>query len=149
MLMFNIWPTCEWNSQPFLIESFTDWYPSQAAIKEAMRLAPTNALPLERIVPSEGLTIGDYNIPSGTIIGASAYIVHRDQQIYGSDVNTFRPERWLDPDTTTTRKMQSHFFAVGLVPPCRPPGVSCGIVLKTTFSLVTENEDVLAKRWRS
>ncbi|KAI4198437.1 MAG: hypothetical protein LQ350_005297 [Teloschistes chrysophthalmus] len=104
----------------------------QAAIKEAMRLAPTNALPLERIVPSEGLTIGDYNIPSGTIIGASAYIVHRDQQIYGSDVNTFRPERWLDPDTTTTRKMQSHFFAFGHGERgC--PGQALAIMMMTKF----------------
>lgn len=85
---------------------------SQAVIKEAMRLAPTNNLPLERIVPLEGVTINGYRLPAGTNVGTSAYVVHRDQRIYGADAEEFRPERWLHSDPSALRLMQKHFFAV-------------------------------------
>lgn len=78
-----------------------------------MRLAPTNNLPLERIVPPEGLAITGYKLPAGTIVGTSAYIVHRDQGIYGSNADEFCAERWLDSDESVLKRMQNHFFAVG------------------------------------
>lgn len=80
-----------------------------------MRLAPTNNLPLERIVPPEGLIINGYKLPAGTIVGTSAYILHRDQGIYGSDADEFVPERWLDSDQPGLKRMHKHFFAVGIL----------------------------------
>ena len=77
-----------------------------------MRLAPTNNLPLERIVPEEGFEVGGLDLPAGTIVGTSAYMVHHDRNIYGMDAGEFRPERWLDADVPELKKMQSHFFAV-------------------------------------
>ena len=94
----------------------SDLFVSQAVIKEAMRLAPTNNLPLERIVPREGLNISGYKIPAGTNVGTSAYVIHRDQSVYGSDANQFRPERWLESDDSMLRQMQNHFFAVYCYP---------------------------------
>lgn len=77
-----------------------------------MRLAPTNNLPLERIVPREGLKIDEYQLPGGTNIGTSAYIIHRDTSIYGADAHQFRPERWLESDPSMLRQKHNHFFAV-------------------------------------
>ncbi|KAI4159126.1 MAG: hypothetical protein LQ342_006830 [Letrouitia transgressa] len=86
---------------------------SQAVIKEAMRLASTNNIPLERIVTPENLVISGYYLPAGTNVGTSAYIVHRDPSVYGVDADEFHPERWLDVDVSRIRRMQSHFFAFG------------------------------------
>lgn len=89
-------------------------------MKEAMRLSPTNNLPLERFVPAEGLDINGYNLPAGTNVGMSAQIVHRNRDIYGADADEFRPERWLESDAATLRQMQQHFFAVRLWTPQAP-----------------------------
>ncbi|KAI4125117.1 MAG: hypothetical protein LQ338_004445 [Usnochroma carphineum] len=113
----------------------------QAVIKEAMRLAPTNNLPLERVVTSESLLINDYELPPGTIVGSSAYVVHRNQDIYGTDAGEYRPARWLDTDTARIRKMRKHFFAVSIFtfqrasPPfVFPPQMFCPA--KVTFYII-------------
>ncbi|OTB09526.1 hypothetical protein M426DRAFT_316070 [Hypoxylon sp. CI-4A] len=66
-----------------------------ACIKEAFRLHPAAGLPLERIVPEPGVEIAGHYVKGGTIVGASAWIIHRRPEIWGEDVDTFRPERWL------------------------------------------------------
>ncbi|PGH12267.1 hypothetical protein AJ80_06781 [Polytolypa hystricis UAMH7299] len=66
-----------------------------ACIKEAFRMHPSAGLPLERIVPPAGAEIAGYNIPAGTIVGCSAWVIHRRPEIFGADVDVYRPERWL------------------------------------------------------
>lgn len=57
---------------------------------------------LERIVPSEGLTLPDGRfIAPGTKVGISAWVSSRDKTIYGEDSDTFRPERWLRSEDET------------------------------------------------
>ncbi|KAL9079115.1 MAG: hypothetical protein Q9157_001999 [Trypethelium eluteriae] len=63
----------------------------QACIKEAMRLAPTNNLPLERLAPQEGIEVSGHFLPH----------------------DTFRPERWIEGDPVAISRMQKHFFAFG------------------------------------
>ncbi|SPQ23280.1 5856bdeb-a5c9-4d37-ae5b-558ab71ed232 [Thermothielavioides terrestris] len=76
------------------------WHESQTlpyldmCIKEAFRLHPAPGLPLERVVPKGGLEIAGRKIPGGTIVGCSAWVLHRDEKIFGEDVDAFRPERW-------------------------------------------------------
>ena len=89
-------------------------------MKEAMRLSPTNNLPLERFVPAEGLDVAGHHLPAGTNVGMSAQIVHRNRDIYGADADAFRPERWLEPDAAALRQMQQHFFAVWSYAPRAP-----------------------------
>lgn len=49
-----------------------------------------------RVVPSTGLTLPDGRVvPSGTSVGMNPYIVGRNKSIFGSDADTFRPDRWL------------------------------------------------------
>jgi cytochrome P450 len=66
-----------------------------ACIKEAFRLHPAAGLPLERIVPEPGVEIAGHYIKGGTIVGCSAWIIHRRKEIWGDDVDEYRPERWL------------------------------------------------------
>jgi len=66
-----------------------------ACIKEAFRLHPAPGLPMERVVPPEGAEIAGEFIKGGTIVGCSAWVIHRNKETFGDDVEVFRPERWL------------------------------------------------------
>lgn len=79
-----------------------------ACIKEAFRVHPAPGLPMERIVPAGGADIAGHQIAGGTIVGCSAWVIHRQRDIFGEDVETFRPERWLmdeskDKESETAR----------------------------------------------
>lgn len=71
-----------------------------AVIKEALRLHPAVGLLLERIIP-DGLQLpnGLY-LPPGTIVGANPWIIHR-HSIFGENVDSFIPERWLRGEDET------------------------------------------------
>lgn len=87
-----------------------------ACIKEAFRLHPATRWFPERMVPAQGHTICGTRIPGGTIVGVSAWVLHRNTDIYGGDVEAFRPERWLTSDTEKVREMDrmlSHFGSGG------------------------------------
>ncbi|KAL1631085.1 hypothetical protein SLS56_004611 [Neofusicoccum ribis] len=67
-----------------------------AVVKEALRLHPAVGLMLERVVPEGGLRLADGRyLRPGTIVGASPWVVHRDERVFGEEVDAFRPERWL------------------------------------------------------
>jgi len=68
----------------------------EAVIKESLRIHPIIGHILERIVPATGLALADGTIlPPGTIVGMQPWVVTRAKEVYGDDVETFRPERWL------------------------------------------------------
>ena len=67
-----------------------------AVIREACRFHPAGSILLERIVPPCGLVLRDgIRVPAGTVVGMFGWTVHRDQNIYGEDANTYNPDRWL------------------------------------------------------
>jgi cytochrome P450 len=66
-----------------------------ACIKEAFRLHPAPGLPLERVVPPGGTEIAGEFIKGGTIVGCSAWVMHRRTEVFGEGVEDFRPERWM------------------------------------------------------
>ncbi|ESZ90950.1 cytochrome P450-like protein [Sclerotinia borealis F-4128] len=66
-----------------------------ACIKEAFRLHPAPGLPLERVVPEPGVEIAGEWVKGGTVVGCSAWVIHHRKEIFGEDVEVFRPERWL------------------------------------------------------
>ncbi|KAK3291378.1 cytochrome P450-like protein [Chaetomium fimeti] len=76
------------------------WHESQAlpyldmCVKEAFRLHPAPGLPMERIVPAGGLEIAGRRVEGGTVVGCSAWVLHRDEGVFGEDVEVYRPERW-------------------------------------------------------
>jgi cytochrome P450 len=68
-----------------------------ACVKEALRYAMAVPGRLPRVVPGEAepLIVDGKAIPTGTIIGMSAYTMHFDQSIWGEDARSFNPARWL------------------------------------------------------
>ncbi|KAL9121278.1 MAG: hypothetical protein Q9187_002163 [Circinaria calcarea] len=84
-----------------------------AVIKEAMRLIPTNSAPLERCIPRGGIDMHGYQIPEGTIISMSSYVIHRNSEVYGADVDSFCPERWMESDLATKERMEKCYLAFG------------------------------------
>lgn len=67
-----------------------------AVIREALRIHPPFAMLLERVVPHGGLELPDgRKLPEGTKVGAFGYTIHRDPEIFGADVDSFNPDRWL------------------------------------------------------
>lgn len=84
-----------------------------ACIKEAGRLHPPFGLPYERVVPPEGATICGERLPGGTVVGMSAWVTHRDLETFGADADSWRPERWIDPDEHTTRRMENALLTFG------------------------------------
>jgi len=82
----------------------------QACISEGLRIHPAVGMTLPRVVPAGGMQIRGYFLPEGTIIGANAWAVNRDESIFGPEVDSFRPERWLKADT---KDMNRAFFSFG------------------------------------
>lgn len=82
----------------------------QAVMYEALRLHPAVGMSLPRVVPEGGFEVDGKYIPAGTIIGANPWVVHRNKEVYGEDVDAFRPERWMKDDAGD---MHRFFFAFG------------------------------------
>ena len=59
--------------------------------------------------------LGKY-FPPGTILSVPTYSIHRDKEIWGEDVESFRPERWLEGGDGDGSLMQKAFnpFSFGL-----------------------------------
>ncbi|KXJ84892.1 cytochrome P450 [Microdochium bolleyi] len=70
-----------------------------ACVKEAFRMHPAAGLPLERIVPVQGIEIDGVFVLGGTIVGTSAWVIHHRPEIFGADADVYRPERWLADET--------------------------------------------------
>jgi cytochrome P450 len=67
-----------------------------ACIREAMRMHPPVGMLLERFVPPQGLDLPDgTKVLPGATVGLNPYIINRNASVWGEDVETFRPERWL------------------------------------------------------
>ena len=76
-----------------------------AVIKEALRLHPPVVGALEKMAGPEGDVLPDgRRIPPGTRIQVSTWAILRDPEVYGSDADCFRPERWLEVDGESERR---------------------------------------------
>ncbi|KAK3723553.1 hypothetical protein LTR37_001805 [Vermiconidia calcicola] len=73
----------------------------RAVVDETLRLAPPVPSSLPREVLKGGITIDGNNIPEGTIVGVSAYAIHRNSD-YFPEPETFYPERWILTDCEET-----------------------------------------------
>jgi cytochrome P450 len=61
-----------------------------------MRLHPSVALTMPRIVGDAGLELAGTMIPPGWKVGMNAAVIGRSKAVYGPDANEFRPQRWLE-----------------------------------------------------
>ncbi|KAK2767516.1 hypothetical protein FQN54_003673 [Arachnomyces sp. PD_36] len=122
-----------------------------ACIKEAFRLHPAAGLPLERIVPPQGVSICGEYIKGGTIVGCSAWIIHRRPEIFGEKVDDYRPERWIEADADRLKEMNGAMFQFGAGPrTCIGKNISLMEIYKLVPSFLRRFEVRLAnpdKEW--
>lgn len=84
-----------------------------ACIQETYRMHPASSVLLERVVPPTGADICGERIPGGTVVGVSSWAVHHNEEIFGDDVNAFRPERWLEASAEQGRLMERSMLHFG------------------------------------
>ncbi|KAJ8128706.1 hypothetical protein O1611_g4928 [Lasiodiplodia mahajangana] len=79
----------------------------QAVIKEGLRFYPPVLGLGSKQVPKGGDILNGYFVPEGTQIGMNFFGLMRSKEIWGSDADVFRPERWLEADSNRVRRMNS------------------------------------------
>lgn len=84
-----------------------------AVINEALRCHPAVGITLERTVPPHGITVAGNFLQGGTIVGCSAWVLHRNEAIFGPKTESFRPERWLEASPAQRTLMASSLFSFG------------------------------------
>ncbi|KAL7950691.1 cytochrome P450 [Trichoderma barbatum] len=83
----------------------------QAVMHEALRVFSPAGFTLDRDVPKEGMIISGKFVPGGTVVGASSWVIHRLPEVWGDDFEEFRPERWLEGESSS--ELKRFFFAFG------------------------------------
>lgn len=83
-----------------------------ACVRETLRVAPPTPIILPRYVSKGGMVINGTWIPEKTEIAANPYVIHRNQEVFGSDADIFRPERWLE-QSERLRLMEKYEFGWG------------------------------------
>jgi cytochrome P450 len=75
---------------------------------------PATGLPLWRVVPEGGATISNHFFPAATVIGVNTWTAHYNEDVFGSDAATFRPERWLESSPEQVKRMDAYYMPFGL-----------------------------------
>ncbi|KAI1859823.1 hypothetical protein JX265_010272 [Neoarthrinium moseri] len=66
-------------------------------IDEGMRLHSTSAIGLPRIVTApQGVSYEKEHFPEGTVLSVPSFTIHHDADVWGSDVEEFNADRWLN-----------------------------------------------------
>lgn len=68
----------------------------QAVIFEGIRMRPPGLYGHYKVVPAGGDTLGGIFVPGGTAVGHNSFSLMRRKDIFGQDVDIFRPERFLE-----------------------------------------------------
>lgn len=86
-----------------------------ACLRESLRYDPPIVSYLPRWVDQEGgLEVCGRRVPPGVQVAASPYTLSRDRELYGDDVDAFRPERFLeDPDRAAKAARLDFTFGYG------------------------------------
>ncbi|KAI5918647.1 cytochrome P450 [Camillea tinctor] len=63
---------------------------------------------LQAQVPKGGDVINGPVVPEGTQVGMNFFGLMRSKEIWGPDADIFRPDRWLEADYNTLKKMNSN-----------------------------------------
>jgi len=70
-----------------------------ACINEVLRIYPPIAIGMPRVAPDGGETVAGHFVPGGTTVSVHMWSTSHNENNF-KDPYTFRPERWLDPNTT-------------------------------------------------
>jgi cytochrome P450 len=123
-----------------------------AVIKEAFRMHPATVGAAERVVPPQGHNICGEHVPGGTVVSVSPWVLHQNKDIFGYDSDVFRPERWLEKDIESTKRMERtmlHFGAGQYT--CIGKNIALMEIYKVLPALLAHFEITLAypeKEWK-
>ncbi|GBE80243.1 Benzoate 4-monooxygenase [Sparassis crispa] len=70
----------------------------EAVINEGLRILTAVGFGLGRVVPEGGITVLGHTFSAGTEISVPLYSMHHSEEVWGADVEEYRPERWLDAE---------------------------------------------------
>ncbi|MCJ1438592.1 hypothetical protein MMC27_007982 [Xylographa pallens] len=71
----------------------------QACIREGLRANAPLSAGFAKVVPKGGDTLAGRYVSGGTRVYHNTRGVMRNKDVFGEDVDTYRPERWLDGET--------------------------------------------------
>ncbi|KAK3984088.1 putative cytochrome P450 E-class, group I [Cladorrhinum sp. PSN332] len=80
----------------------------QAVLYEGIRIVPGIVTGFPKCVPPKGDTICEIRVPGGTEIFQNHRAVMLDRRVFGHDVHTFRPERWIECSSEQKILMTRH-----------------------------------------
>lgn len=81
----------------------------KSCINEGMRMHPSVALTMPRLIPPGGATISGFNFPEGYRVGINPAVVHYDKDVFGPDADNFNPDRWIEGDTVRMDRTMIQF----------------------------------------
>ena len=84
-----------------------------ACIDELFRMHPVLGLPLERVTRAGGAYLDGYFVPEGTIVGINPWVAARDERVFGSNVESFDPDRWLNASPSQRAAMKTAMISFG------------------------------------
>lgn len=87
----------------------------QACLKEAMRMHAGTGLPLWRRVNEGGIELDGTYLPAGSDVGVNPWVLHYNRDVWGPDVNEYRPERWIEAEEAggdELKTLDAHWAAV-------------------------------------
>ncbi|KAK4892381.1 hypothetical protein LTR49_028595, partial [Elasticomyces elasticus] len=99
--------------EPVLYKSASQMEYLQACIREAMRVWPDIAIALPRVVSCGGIELDGHYIPEDYIVGMNPRQLARARNIFGSDFEAYRPERWLHTPKEQRNDMEMYNLAFG------------------------------------
>ncbi|KAI8049192.1 cytochrome P450 [Syncephalis plumigaleata] len=84
-----------------------------AVLYESMRMRPVAGGSI-RESPPGGMTIKGHFIPEGYSVLPALLAIHNSAEVFGDDVETFRPERWIEASEEQLRRMKQCFFTFSM-----------------------------------
>ena len=85
----------------------------QACIEETLRVHSAVGLPLWRVVPQGGSEVCGRFFPGGSVVGINTWVAHYNEEVFSSDVEEFKPERWIGVSEEQLKMMNSYWLPLG------------------------------------
>jgi hypothetical protein len=113
-------------------------------MKESMRLAMR--FDYRRDVPAGGIAVLGHYLPEGTVVQFHSETLRNNHTIFGEDVSSFRPQRWLqtDLDRQQLRRMEAALLVLRPNMPNFAKARAAWLELKRAVALIIWKFDVSA-----
>lgn len=85
-----------------------------ALLKESVLHGPSSKSSMKKSVVSGGMAVSGHYLPAKTVVKWWSDTFQNNQDIYGEDVEEFRPERWLVADPYARKRMEQALLAFNI-----------------------------------